>query len=169
MMGYDYHWSGSNPGASAPMDRLDGDERDLLWSLDLYEAAGVPIERTLLGLPLYGMAWPVDSDEPDASQTGDGEAWVPAEHQSIIQDPSIEPTLEPVEVVDIYRLPRTTANGKKGWQVVYVDSPRTLKPKLGLADDRGLAGAGFWAIGFERGQPATTKLINRFRAGNLAD
>ena len=38
LMGYDYHWSGSDPGASAPLDRRDGDEKDLVWSLDMYEA-----------------------------------------------------------------------------------------------------------------------------------
>ena len=59
MMGYDYHWSGSEPGASAPLDRRDGSEKDLAWSLDLYRDAGVPAERTILGLPLYGMSWPV--------------------------------------------------------------------------------------------------------------
>ena len=55
LMGYDYHWSGSAPGASAPLERRDGDEKDLAWSLDRYEALGVPVERTLLGLPFYGM------------------------------------------------------------------------------------------------------------------
>ena len=38
-----------------------------------------------------------------------------------------------------------------GWQAIYVDSPETLAPKLALANERGLAGAGFWAIGYERG------------------
>src|SRR3989337_1233491 len=33
-----------------------------------------------------------------------------------------------------------------GWNAVYYDSPRSLTPKLLLADERGLAGAGFWAI-----------------------
>ena len=56
IMGYDYHWSGSQPGASAPLDRRDGEEKDLVWTLDVYEAAGVPVERTILGLPLYGMS-----------------------------------------------------------------------------------------------------------------
>jgi spore germination protein YaaH len=36
MMGYDYRVAGSQPGASAPIDRLDGEVKDLLWSLDLY-------------------------------------------------------------------------------------------------------------------------------------
>ena len=36
-----------------------------------------------------------------------------------------------------------------------------------LADERGLAGAGFWAIGYERGRPGYTDLIKTFAAGKL--
>ncbi len=79
----------------------------------------------------------------------------------------MKPVLEPVEQVEVYILPTTDAAGKAGWRVVYLDSPDTLTPKLGLADDRGLAGVGFWAIGYERGLPGYTSLINRFAAGKL--
>jgi spore germination protein YaaH len=48
---------------------------------------------------------------------------------------------------------------------VYYDTARSLRPKLGLANDRGLAGAGFWALGYERGLPEYTTLITAFRAG----
>ncbi len=126
----------------------------------------MPVDRTILGLPLYGMAWPVDSGEPDAQQTGKGAAWIPSDHLDVLQDSTITPELEPVEQVEIYRLP-TTVDGKKGWQVVYVDSPATLTPKLAMADERGLAGVGFWAVGYERGLPAYTNLISRFHAGKL--
>jgi hypothetical protein len=51
------------------------------------------------------------------------------------------------------------------WRGVYVDSPATLAPKLALANERGLAGAGFWAIGYERGLPGYTGLMERFTAG----
>ena len=54
-----------------------------------------------------------------------------------------------------------------GWNAVYYDSPRSLTPKLALADDRGLAGAGFWAIGYERGLPGYGQLMTTFRAGKL--
>jgi spore germination protein YaaH len=169
LMGYDYHWSGSDPGASSPMDRIDGDEKDLVWSLDMYESSGVPVERTLLGLPLYGMAWPMDSGEPDASRIGDGDAWIPSDHLDVLGDPSIVPTFEPVEQVDVYRRPTVSADGTAGWEVIYLDSAQTLGSKLALADDRGLAGAGFWAIGYERGLPDLTALINRFGAGKLGE
>jgi hypothetical protein len=219
MMAYDYHWPGSNPGASSPMKRRDGEEKDILWSLDLYETAGVPVERTILGLPLYGMLWPVRGPELGAPRTGRGSAWIPARNLSILANPPYPPERDPIEVVDFYRiwagtgpapaLPSptpsadpfatpeptveptattaaassspstgpsssptesptaspTTAAPTRGWQALYVDAPETLAPKLALANERGLAGAGFWAIGYERGLPGFTKLIVRFRAG----
>ena len=53
------------------------------------------------------------------------------------------------------------------WRAIYVDSPETLTPKLRLANDRGLAGVGFWAIGFERGLPGYQELIDQFRRDEL--
>lgn len=173
LMGYDYHYGGSDVGASAPIDRRDGAEADLVWSLDLYEALGVPIDRTVLGLPLYGMRWRVAGPELGAPRFGDGAIWVPADNPRFLADPPIPPELDPLEVVEFYAVGPTVSpvpgdsRATAGWQAIYVDSPRTLAPKLQLADDRGLAGAGFWAIGYERGLPGYPELIARFAAGKL--
>jgi spore germination protein YaaH len=163
MMGYDYHWSGSDPGASAPLDRRDGSEKTLSWSLDLYRDAGIPAERTILGLPLYGMTWPVVGPELGAQQRGRGSVWIPSEQLSTIRDATLVPDFDPLEGVEHLAIPEGT-----GWQAIYFDSPRSLTPKLVLADDRGLAGAGFWAIGYERGLPEYTQLIATFRSGKLS-
>ena len=179
MMGYDYHWPGSAPGASAPITRRDGSEKTLSWSLDLYESLGVPVQRTILGLPLYGTAWPVDGPEVAAPQTGKGAAWIPSDHLDILNDPTLVPVLDELEQVEIYTLPTDkdgtpTANGTPtaapspaGWLAIYIDSPTTLKPKIHLATERGLAGVGFWAIGYEQGLPDFTDLIGQFRTGKL--
>ena len=167
MMAYDYHWSGSAPGASSPLDRRDGDQRDLLWSLDLYDAMGVPVDRTLLGLPLYGMTWPVTGPELGAPETGKGEAWFPRKNVSYLLDPTTVPERDPIEVVELYTENAGTVATPK-WQAIYLNSPATLTPKLSLADERGLAGAGFWAVGYERGLPDYTKLIKQFHAGKVA-
>jgi hypothetical protein len=200
LMGYDYHWAGSNPGASAPIDRLDGEPRDLVWSLDLYAGLGVPVDRTILGLPLYGVTWPVIGPGLGQPSTGRGDTWVPRWNLATFADPSFEPTLDPIESVEFYAVPNpgavqpsavgagTSGIGgfaggggaspdggasfdpappEPGWNAVYYDSPRSLTPKLLLADERGLAGAGFWAIGYERGVPGYTELISTFRAGDL--
>lgn len=162
VMGYDYHWSGSAPGASAPLDRAD-DEKDLVWTLDRYAVAGVPVERTLLGLPLYGMSWPVDGPDADAVRTGDGETWIPRRNLPTLLDPGLARDTDPLQVVE-----RIALETPDGWRAVYYDSPATLTPKLALADARGLAGAGLWALGYERGLPAYTDLIATFAAGELA-
>jgi len=175
LMGYDYHTPGSAPGASAPMARRDGSERDLVWSLDLYESLGVPVERTILGLPLYGVIWPVAGPALGEVQVGKGDTWVPADNLGILAAPPVPPETDPIEIVDFYALPPvdgatpdpSDGSPAAGWHAVYVDSPATLTPKLALADARGLAGVGFWAIGYERGLPEYTDLIARFRTGAL--
>jgi spore germination protein YaaH len=163
MMGYDYHWSGSQPGASAPLDRRDGSEKDLTWSLDLYRDAGVPADRTLLGLPLYGMSWPVLSPALGAARNGRGSVWIPSDNIAVLGNPEASPILDPLEGVEHLAIP-----DGDGWQAIYFDSPASLTPKLMLADDRGLAGAGFWALGYERGFSEYTRLIATFKAGELS-
>jgi hypothetical protein len=173
MMAYDYHYASSQPGAESPMDRRDGANPDLVWSLDLFESLGVPVERTILGLPLYGMRWRVEGPEIGAASLGDGAIWVPGENPKFLANPPQPPQLDPIEVVEVYAVPPTLkpspgdTRAAAGWQAIYVDSAETLKPKMMLADERGLAGAGFWAIGYERGQPGYTDLIKTFAAGKL--
>ena len=183
LMGYDYRTAGTQPGASAPIDRMDGQEKDLLWTLDLYATLGVPSEKLLLGLPLYGLMWPVIAPGFLAPSSGRGDAWVPRRNLGVFEDPNFSPTYEPTESVEFYTVPTAFATAgttstvatspapaspiPTAWDAVYYDSPRSLTPKLRLADDRGLAGAGFWAIGYERGLPGYTEMIAAFRAGKL--
>lgn len=162
LMGYDYHTAGSQPGASAPLGRRDGSEKNLAWSLDLYRVAGVPAERTLLGLPLYGVSWPTAGPELGAAATGKGDVWVPRRNLGDLAADGEPAVTDPIESVEM--LARRSG---KGWRSIYFDSPATLRPKLALADERGLAGAGFWAIGYERGLPDYTALIRTFAAGKL--
>jgi spore germination protein YaaH len=183
LMGYDYRSAGSEPGASAPIERMDGEPKDLTWSLDLYGSLGVPTDRLILGLPLYGVTWPVIGPGFLSPATGRGDTWVPRWNLSVFADPTFSPTYEPTESVEFYvkptafssaepsanvpGVPPSATPGPVAWNAVYYDSPRSLTPKLQLADTRGLAGAGFWAIGYERGVPGYTELIAAFRAGKL--
>src|SRR4029079_19258225 len=105
LMGYDYHYAGSDPGASAPMDRRDGAASDLVSSLDLYEAVGVPVEKTILGLPFYGMRWRVVGPWLGAPREGDGAIWVPADNPKFLEDTPMPPVFDPIEVVEFYSAP----------------------------------------------------------------
>ena len=212
LMGYDYRTATSQPGATSPIERADGG-RTLTYSLDLYAAAGVPPERLLLGLPLYGVSWPVAGPVIGAPSTGNGQAWILRRHLDLLTNPAAVPLTDDLEAVDVYFLgsdgsvvptspPRVggavgpasaaVASVSPGsafpspgavaarvaagpsplpssttWTGVYVDSPDTLARKLGLGETRGLAGAGFWAIGYERGLPAYTDLMTRYVAGSV--
>ncbi len=177
LMGYDYRTAGSEPGATAPLDRSDGDPATLRSSLDLYAALGVPADRLLLGLPLYGIDWPVAGPLIGAPAMGRGEAWFPRAHVDVLTNPGVVPERDDVEQVDVYFLSSDGLTGvptaspgasvplDRAWRATYVDTPATLAPKLGLANDRALAGAGFWAIGYTRGLPAYTDLMRSFAAG----
>lgn len=162
LMGYDYHWSTSQPGASSPVDRTDG-LYTLRWSIDSYVDAGVPRDRILLGLPLYGMRWRVAGPSRTALVIGEGVAWVPSQHRDALLDPGFRAGLDLVEIAQVV----WEQDGLE-WLVTYYDSPATLRPKLALALDNGLAGAGFWAMGYERGLPGYVELMTDFRAGDVS-
>ncbi len=191
LMGYDYRTADSSPGAVAPILRADAG-RSLTWSLDLYAGAGIPPGKLLLGLPLYGMAWPVAGPVIGAPATGSGSLWILRQHLDVLGNPAAVPQTDRLEAVDAYfvgsdgslaapntastaalsaappgsMLP-TSAPSTVTWTAAYVDSPATLAVKLGLGESRGLAGAGFWAIGYERGLPAYEDLFARFVAGGV--
>ena len=161
LMGYDYHWSGSQPGASSPIDRSDG-LYTLRWSIEHYVEAGVPRDRIVLGLPLYGMTWRTMWPGRAGPVLGSGSTWIPNRHLDVLLAPTFQPWRDPLEVSEWFI-------GRDGdaWRVTYYDSPATLRAKLALARDQGLAGGGFWAIGYEKGLPGYLELMRDFRAGNV--
>ena len=161
LMGYDYHWSGSQPGASAPVDRSDG-LYTLRWSIDQYVQAGVPRDRILLGLPLYGMTWRTVGPDRREQVLGRGSAWIPNKHADVLLGAGFAPARDPLEVAEWF----VRADGD-AWRITYYDSPATLRAKLALARDQGLAGGGFWAIGYERGLPGYLELMRDFRDGTV--
>jgi len=161
LMGYDYHWSGSAAGASSPISTRDG-LLDLPTSIAAYVNAGVPRDRILLGLPLYGMSWPVSGPGRAAEVLGNGSTWVPSKHTSQLLAPGFTAGFDQQEIADYFVVP----NGSS-WVATYYDSPRSLQPKLGLARSQGLAGAGFWALGYEQGLPGYLELMHDFVAGRV--
>jgi hypothetical protein len=171
LMGYDFHWSGSEPGGTTPVERLDGGA-SLTSAMATYAATGIPADRILLGLPLYGMAWPVASADRYAPRIGPGQAWLPSKHLAQLTAPGFVPHLDPLEISEYLseRLPPSAADplGSETWRAVFYDSPRTLRAKLALARAAGYAGGGFWALGYERGVPGYTDLMTDFVEGRVA-
>lgn len=51
IMGYDYHWQGSDPGTIAPADWVE--------EVLIYGVSTIPGNKIVLGVPTYGYDWPV--------------------------------------------------------------------------------------------------------------
>lgn len=70
LMGYDYHWSTSDPGAIAPLTWLD--------QVATYAEATMPAGKIMMGLPFYGYDWQgtngTDVGYPQAMQTATANA-----------------------------------------------------------------------------------------------
>lgn len=64
IMGYNYHWAGSAPGATAPI----GWVRSVLR----YATSQLPASKVVLGIPLFGYTW------PDGAGHGQPVSWLQA-------------------------------------------------------------------------------------------
>jgi spore germination protein YaaH len=170
MMGYDYRTAGTNPiGSIDPLVRAGGG-LSLTSSLDTYASYGVPLDRVILGLPLYGRTWPTVSADLRAARQTDTSTYGGAKvfYPRTLPDSAAGATFDydPVEQSARLTLFDTTRNT---WVQTYYDDPTTLAAKLSLANTRGLAGAGFWALGYDRGEPGYWDTVNdAFGASKLS-
>src|SRR5919197_1456918 len=149
LMGYDYRTARTNvAGSIDPLVRSDGG-LSLSSSIDLYALAGVPLDRVLLGLPLYGRTWQtVDASIRSRRVAGaEGDLFILRDltqlraRGTVLADDfdAAESSARLVRKVDgrIYQ--------------TYYDSPASLGPKIRAASSRGLAGVGFWTLGYDGG------------------
>jgi GH18 family chitinase len=157
LMGYDYRTAETDPvGSIDPLLRFDGG-LSLSSSLDLYEAAGVPLDSVVLGLPLYGRTWEtVDASLHARRSAGArGQLFLLRDLPQLRQQGTI--LADDFDVQESSgRLVREV--GGKVYQTYY-DSPRSLETKFGVATSRGLAGVGFWTLGYDGNSGAPWDLI----------
>jgi len=169
LMGYNYRTGSSNPvGSIDPIVRAGGG-LSLSSTLDTYASYGVPMDHVLLGLPFYGITWPtVSADLRAASQVGSTYGYASVFYPSSLPGSATGATLDYDPVEQSARLTMFDPIAKS-WFQTYYDDPTTLAVKLALVNQRGLAGAGFWALGYEQGQPGYWDMVtNAFGASKLS-
>lgn len=140
IMGYDYHWSGGDPGPVAPL--YGGDpwsKYSIDWTIEDYITYGGPPERILLGLPLYGKVWPTTNNTVPGSATADADSITMA---------------DAVDEVDSYgrryeSLTETPYYFPSSKSQAWYDDEQSLRAKVRYAVDEGLLGVGFWALGYD--------------------
>ena len=141
-MGYDFHWSGGDPG---PVDPLYGGSPWSQWSLDWsvqdYLSKGVP-EDAYLGMALYGRRW--DTPNPNvpgtASSNGSSSS---ATMSSAVQEANQNGSLFDL----VTRTPYVLYPNEQLW---YGDV-ESVRERIRYATDQNLQGIGFWALSYENG------------------
>ena len=169
IMGYDYRTA--DAGYAGSISPLTGPSYDLTETLDTY-LARVPASRIILGVPYYGRAWSTVSDALRAkTQSGarygysataiydlaaqlaadNGRQWDPQE-----QGPWT------AYQRDTCPTPSTCSTS---WRELFYDDAESLRLKYQLADSRGLAGVGMWALGYDGQRPELAALLRDMFGG----
>lgn len=141
IMGYGYHWKRGDPG---PVDPLHGgspwSDYSLEWTVEDYRDKGVPDDKIILGLPLYGRQWPTSSSAIPGTATGDGVAFVMGEAISYAAQMGSD-------YDSVTYTPYVLESNKQLWYLD-VDSVRS---RISWAVEEQLQGTGFWALDYELG------------------
>jgi spore germination protein YaaH len=160
LMGYNYRVAGSSPvGSIDPVVRADGG-LSLSASLDLYAQYGVPLDRVILGIGYYGRTWPTVGPElhaprqTDTATYGSPKVFYPRTLPASALGASFD--YDPVELAA--RLVSWDPV-RSTWVQTYYNDSVTLAAKVAITNQRGLAGLGMWALGYDRGQTQNWNVI----------
>jgi spore germination protein YaaH len=152
LMGYAYRTAGSAPGVIDPLTR-PAPSLSLNASLDLYVKYLVPLDRVILGLPLYGRGWPTQTasvGSPVRTGIANSGAAFFLEDLATMRATGTLLAEDYVPVEEGTRLVRSVSGVI--WQSFY-DSRSNLETKMRVVLQRRLAGAGLWALGYSTGRP----------------
>jgi spore germination protein YaaH len=144
IMAYNYHWS-TSPDAG-PVDPLYGGPPWNDWgieaTIDDYLADGADPARTILGLPLYGYRWPTASDTVGADADGTGAV--------VLYEDAVDAFAAHGRRWD------TVSHSPWAWDgsgQTWAPDAASVEERVAYALDRGLAGAGFWALQYDGHDP----------------
>jgi spore germination protein YaaH len=143
VMGYDYYWSGST--TAGPVAPLVGENYNISRTIDTYLAVGVPSQKLLLGVPWYGLDWPVQNNTRKAPATGTASSvlYNVAEPKALVNGKSFNQTT---------KVPWFSYLNGSAWHQVWYDDSLSLALKYALVNSRALGGIGIWALSYDAGK-----------------
>ncbi|OYT15543.1 MAG: hypothetical protein B7C24_12525 [Bacteroidetes bacterium 4572_77] len=140
IMGYDYYYSGSS--YAGPVAPLEAQNYYLAKSVDYYLDEGAPKNKLVLLLPWYGRRWTVLSEEKQSETAGRSKSMSYATAKALVGNNT--PELDAQFATKWFN---TTINDTL-WQAWY-DDTETLETKYLYIKNKGIAGVGFWALGYQ--------------------
>jgi hypothetical protein len=150
IMGYDYYWNNSSTaGPIAPLYSLTNTyDYSLCRTISEYQAAGLPNEKFILGLPYYARLWKTVSKDIPSATIGSGTAYTYAYIMNN-QAGGFSPEnlkWEPNSFSSCFIYFQNS-----NWYQCFIPLARDLKERYDLVNYRGLAGIGIWALGYDDG------------------
>ena len=141
IMGYDYHWSGGDPG---PVDPLFGGSPwgrySLEWTVNDYIDKGADANAIIVGLPLYGRKWNTTNSNIPGTSTGSSSSMV-------MKDAVVVAATDGSSFDSVTHTPYVLYPTQQLW---YQDID-SVRERVSWSIDQGVQGVGFWALGYENG------------------
>lgn len=144
IMAYGFHYSGSSvAGPVSPcVPSTFWGQYCAAKSIGSYKAYGAPGEKIVLGIPYYGYDWPTVSGDIGSATTGSGTATI---YYYAFQNANTYGRLW-----DSYSLTPWFRYNSGGWHQCWYDDSVSLDIKFSFVNDSSCAGAGCWALGYDR-------------------
>ncbi len=150
IMGYDYYWTGSsNAGPNDPLYHFQNTYNyTLSKSTTYYLERGVPQSKLILGLPYYGREWEVNAHNLPASTTSNGTAvfYNTVKNNNSGDYDIVNRNYEPESRSVYYNF----FDGGNPVQC-FISEEEELGERMEFINQRGLAGMGIWALGYDDG------------------
>lgn len=162
LMGYDYHELGHGFGPTSFFEGANqwGDH-DIYRDIAYYHTSGLPYEKMLLSLPLFGVEWKSMERKFGAGPLEDSLNLRPLGYFLERQGVNIKYDLGSQTYYDIVAWKDTVEDGKSGqWLHQWWDTAYSLERKSSQARKAGLGGICLWALGYDQWQGAQPKVIS---------
>ncbi|HSX39226.1 MAG TPA: glycosyl hydrolase family 18 protein [Candidatus Saccharimonadales bacterium] len=163
IMAYDFHQPSSDKaGPVAPMHGAGvSADYDITKMLQDYLAVA-PASKLILGVPYYGYNWVVSTNSlyPTRIPGNDYIGYSQSQTYSDIMETIIE-NKPNIKWDSLSQVPYFTyiSPSTGSLRSVYYENANSLKVKYDLAKDKGLAGIGIWALGYDGGYAELWDLI----------
>ncbi len=149
IMGYDYYCNGSSQ--AGPVDGLYsmtiGYDYNLSRTISNYLYKGIPNSKYILGLPYYGREWETESNSVPSNTIGWGRALT---YSNVRNNSSGHYTNDNKYWEQNSFTPYYSYNSD-GWYQCFIDDSYSLAKRYEVVNQRGIAGIGIWALGYDNG------------------
>lgn len=149
IMGYGYYYSGSTTaGPTGTMYPMTSTWTYCLSrSINYFLDAGISNEKLALGLPYYGREYPTDGATPPATVTGS----TSVKTFTNVMDNSSGHYSQTSKLWENNSFSPYWSYNDGSWNQCFVDDEFSLGKRYDMVNQRGIAGIGIWALGYDDG------------------